>query len=117
MAEVASGLLVQPDTEKNVASLLKLEFVRKVREALLSKPDSVAESEELRREMSEFRREIARIIAEAYSPERVAKLLNSAKVLVDGDCQSSRGARIREDRGRELHGSNSHCYRLEEPLY
>jgi len=31
MAEVASGLLVQPDTEKNVASLLKLEFVRKVR--------------------------------------------------------------------------------------
>jgi len=33
--------------------------------------------------MNEFRREIARVIAEAYSPERVAKLLDSAKKLVD----------------------------------
>jgi len=34
MAEVARGLRAQPDAGKNVASLLKLEFVRKVREAL-----------------------------------------------------------------------------------
>ncbi len=83
MAEVAHGLHVQPDAEKNVASLLKLGFVHKVREALSGKRGGAAESEELRREMSEFRREIARMIAEAYSPERVAKLLDSAKKLVD----------------------------------
>jgi len=83
MAEVARGLYEQFDTEKNVASLLKLEFVRKVMEALSGKPGGAAESEELRREMSEFRREIAQRIAEAYSPERAAKLLDSAKKLVD----------------------------------
>lgn len=83
MAVVVCRLGAQPDAGKNIASLLKLAFVCRVREALSGRPGRAAGSEDLRRKVNEFRHEIAQGVEEAYSPTRIANLLDSARKLVD----------------------------------